>query len=90
VVDEDQILDAVDIARALRRLHPEDALIIRLWFQLEQPEDWTWPWPPRCEDIGVYVGLRFRGRAMSEAAVRYHRDAVLAMWHGERGPLRRD
>lgn len=89
-VTEDQILMMIDIERALASLHPADALMMRLVFRLDQPEDWTYRWPPRYEDIGCYIGIKFEGEPLSEAAIRYRRDAILGEWRGERGTLRRN
>lgn len=87
---EDQILGQVAIDQALSQLTPSDAAMIRLVFQLEQPEDWGYRWPPRYDDIARYIGLKFEGTPLSEATIRYRRNAVLAMWRGERGQLRRN
>lgn len=87
-MDEDQILAQIDIDAALSKLSEEFALMMRLVYKQYQPDDWEAQWPPRFEDIGWYIGMRFRGKPMSEAAIRYRRDAVEAMWRGERGPLR--
>ena len=86
---EDHILARIDIEAALARLHPADREMIVLIFCLERPTDWTFRWPPKYEDIGVYIGLKYEDRPLSEAAIRYRRDVVLGMWKGTRGALRR-
>ena len=85
---EDQILAQVDIEAALSKLPPSYAVMMLLVYKVKQPDDWEAQWPPRFEDIGWYIGMRFRGHPLSEAAIRYRRDQVEAMWRGERGPLR--
>ncbi len=89
-VNEDHILTLIDLERALAKLHPADAQMMRLVYKLEQPEDWEYRWPPRYEDIGCYIGLKYEGSPLSEAAIRYRRDAIKGAWRGERGTLRRN
>lgn len=60
-----------------------------LVYQVFQPEDWVGRWPPKFEDIGRYIGLKYEGAALSEAAIRYRRDAIVKMYQGTRGHLRR-
>lgn len=72
---EDSILNRIDIERALAKLAPVDAEIIRLVYGLvPRPSDWgDLVWPPTNRAIGRYVGL-------SEAGVRCRRDRVLELW----------
>lgn len=86
---EDEILTLVAVEEALSRLTPEFSEMMRLIYKIGEPEDWDAPWPPTFEHIGAYIGLKFRGKALSEAAIRYRRDLVLAQWRSERGDLRR-
>lgn len=88
-MDEDEILGRVDLEAALSKLPREYAVMMTLVYKVYPPDDWDAQWPPRFEDIGRYIGLKFRGIPLSEAAIRYRRDQVEAMWRGERGPLRR-
>jgi hypothetical protein len=88
-MNEDQLLRQIDLDRALARLTEEDRVMMLLIYRVERPDDWRGRWPPRYEDIGRYIGLRFQRKPLSEAAIRYRRDAVKAMWRGTRGPLRR-
>jgi len=87
-MDEDFILTLVALETELAKLRPEHRDMMLLIYKVQEPEDWPFAWPPRFEDIGVYIGLKYRGRALSEAAIRYRRDQVEAMWRGERGDLR--
>lgn len=87
---EDQILTEIAIEKALSTLHPADRLMMLLIFRISQPLDWDLKrWPPTYEDVGIYIGLKFEGKPLSEAAIRYRRDAILKMWKGQRGHLRR-
>ena len=90
-MSEDQILLQIDIDRALALLPPADRVMIELIFRVSVPADWgERDWPPTYTDIGDYLGRKFEGSPLSEAAIRYRRDVVLAMWRGERGHLRRN
>jgi len=89
-MSENQILTRIDLERALARLHPADAMMMKLIYQLEQPDDWSGRWPPKFEDIGHYIGVKYEGAPLSEAAIRYRRDVVRAQWAGKRGKLRRN
>lgn len=89
-MDEDTILTRVTIEAELEKLHPAERAMMLLIYKIDQPEDWTGPWPPKYEAIGRYIGLKFEGRPLSEAAIRYRRDAVLGVWKGTRGKLRRN
>ena len=89
-MSEDRMLMEIDVERALAALHPADRVMMVLIYQLEQPADWTGRWPPKFEDIGRYVGLKFEGAPLSEAAIRYRRDVVLGQWAGKRPGLRRN
>lgn len=86
---EDEILSRIDLEVALAKLHPSDRDMMLLIYRVARPTDWKAPWPPRYLDIGEYIGKKYRGAALSEAAIRYRRDVVLRMWAGERGELRR-
>jgi hypothetical protein len=87
-VNEDEILDRIAIEHALDQLEPKHAVMMRLIFRYDMPEDWPFPWPPKYETIGIYVGRKYEAAPLSEAAIRYRRDAILAFWAGKRGPLR--
>ena len=73
-------LDSITIEQLLATLDPEASLIVALSFGLVYPTDWPWgtgPWPPTYAEIAAYVGLRTRGRPLSEASVRYIRKQAL-------------
>lgn len=57
--------------------------------KVDRPDDWTASWPPRHVDIGIYIGIKYRGKPLSEAAIRYRRNVVKLKWEGKRGGLRR-
>lgn len=88
---EDQILTQIAVEQALALLSPADAMMMRLIHRLEVPEDWgNRAWPAKYEAIGNFIGIKYEGAPLSEATIRYRRDAIYAMWAGKRGPLRRN
>lgn len=90
LVTEDQLLNIVAVEQLLARLEEPDRLMLRMIYHLDHPDDYEGPWPATYTDIGVYVGTRYEGQPLSEAAIRYRRDVLLAVLRGERGPLRRN
>lgn len=88
-MDEEQILNRIELERQLAKLHPEDREMMLLIERFDRPDDWTSEWPPSYSDIGIYIGLKYRGKAFSEAAIRYRRNVVIKFWRGERNKLRR-
>jgi hypothetical protein len=87
---EDEILGKIDLQRALDKLSERDRIMILLVFKLERPEDYTHAWPPNLADIGVYIGMKFHGKVLSESTIRYRKKEMEAMWRGERPPLRQN
>jgi hypothetical protein len=86
---EDHILNLVDLEHALAKLERPYREMILIIYRVWQPDDWEGRWPPTYQDIGVYIGIKFEGKPLSEAAIRYRRDQVKEMWKGKRGKLRR-
>lgn len=86
---DDEVLNRVTVEQQLARLEPESRTVLSLVFKIDQPTDWVAPWPPTYAAIGVYIGLKFRNRPLSEAAIRYIRDEALAELRGERPDGRR-
>jgi hypothetical protein len=62
--------------------------MILLISQVELPADWGGR-PITYAEVGAYIGLRFEGKVLSEAAIRYRRDEIMKRLRGERGDLRR-
>lgn len=87
---EDEILGKIDLQRALAKLSERDRVTILLVYKMERPNDYTFEWPPKLEDIAVYIGLRFHGQPLSESTIRYRKKETEAMWRGERPPLRQN
>jgi hypothetical protein len=56
-----------------------------LVYGIEFPDDWG-ARPVTFTTIGEYIGIKFEGAALSEAAIRYRRDVLLQRL---RGGLRR-
>ncbi len=77
---EDLILIRVDIARELSKLSTMDCVMIELIYHHRRPEDWTASWPPKYADIGIYIGVKFENKPLSEAAIRYRRDKIKEKW----------
>ena len=88
-MDEDALLTQIAIDSALALEHPADREMILMVFRIEVPSDYAGPWPPKYEDIGRHIGSKYEGAPLSEAAIRYRRDVMLAKWQGLRGRLRR-
>lgn len=86
---EDDVLNRVSVDHVLRRLDEADAVMMRMVFRIEYPDDYAGGVPATFGDIGSYIGLRFEGAPLSEAAIRYRRDVALGVLRGERDPLRR-
>jgi hypothetical protein len=72
---EDDMLNRITVEQLLNRLPPHHAELIRMIEKIDQPLDYTGPWPATYEDIGVFIGVKYEGRPLSEATVRYRRDA---------------
>jgi hypothetical protein len=53
--------------------------VLSLVYGLECPSDWDPEerWPPTYKAVGKYVGLKFRGEALSEATIRYREACAL-------------
>ena len=85
---EDFLLAQIDVRNALAKLPPVDRELVMLVYQIHQPDDWTYPWPPKTCDIGTYIGLKFDGRALSEATVRYRKKVAIQVMGGHRELLK--
>lgn len=80
---EDYILTRVDITRELYKLCEMDRIMMELIYHHSVPEDWQGAWPPKYSDIGVYIGVKYEKKALSEAAIRYRRDKIKDKWREE-------
>ena len=79
-MNEETVLNRVACEQLLVHVPPEHRLVLTLVYGLETPADWPWKdttWPPTYAAIGWYVGMRFRGKPLSEAAIRYIRTAAV-------------
>ena len=77
---EDVVLNRVACEQLLVHVTPEHRVVLEWVYGLYTPEDWPGKdtvWPPTYAAIGWYVGMRFRGKPLSEAAIRYIRTAAL-------------
>lgn len=86
---EDMILNQIDVENELKKLNPADREMLLLMFKLYKPDDWTGRWPPKLAQIGDYIGRKFEGKPLTEAAIRYRKKAALEQLRGTRPPLRR-
>lgn len=73
---EDHLLDRVVVEQYLTRLSEERRMVLLLTEGFEVPQDWT-EGPVTYSAIGRYIGRKFRGKPLSEAAIRYIRDKSL-------------
>lgn len=83
------ILTEIELEDALSVLSAVDKELLLITFKIQKPDDWTAPWPPQISQIGKYLGLKYEGKPLSEAAVRYRKKVVLESLRGLRTPLRR-
>jgi hypothetical protein len=77
---EDALLAQIDLENLLAALPESRRVMMELLYRLREPDDWVRPWPPTIEEVGDYIGRRFEGVPLSEATIRYRRNAVLAQW----------
>lgn len=77
---EDELLSQIDIDGALAELPPETRDMVLLVYRYEAPADYKGPWPPSMDDIGHYIGMKYHGKPMSEAGIRYRRAKQEALW----------
>lgn len=62
------ILDKVALESTLSRLSPEEREIIELWIWHDM----------NFEEIGEVIGEKYRGRALTGSAIRYHKNRILS------------
>lgn len=74
---EDDMLNKIEVQRYLAKLTPERATVLLLTEGFGVPDDWTAGSVVTYQAIGIYVGNKFRGRPLSEAAIRYIREKSL-------------
>lgn len=79
-MNEDAILDHIAVEQYLSRLSPERRAVLLLTEGFAVPSDWT-EGAVTYSAIGRYIGKRFRGEPLSEAAIRYIREKSLEMLH---------
>ena len=79
-MSEEAILNRISVAQYLERLKSEERrVMLSLVYALYCPDDWNPDdrWPPTYAAVGRYVGIRFRGEELSEAAIRYQEMCAL-------------
>lgn len=76
-MDEDQVLLGIALRQALDVFSEHDRAILLIYFQLEQPEDYTGCWPPTYASVGHYVGCKLQGEPFTEGTVRYRVEVAL-------------
>ncbi len=86
---EERWLDLITLMQLLDGLDPADRDLMILVCGLDLDTDYDGPWPPTHVDIGQWLGRKY-GVPLKDSTVRWRRDAILAMWRGERGRLRRN
>lgn len=77
---EDFIIDHVTLGQVLAPLSLADREMLLLIYHIGAPLSYRGAWPPNLTEIGVYIGTTHEGKPLSEAAVRYRRDMLLAKW----------
>lgn len=77
-MSEDSILNRVEVEQQLQKLKsPLRRMVLTLMYMIECPDDWEGKWPPTYAEVGRYVGEKFRGKAFSEATMRYQEMCAL-------------
>lgn len=76
-MNEDELLNRIDAERYLAKLSPERRMVLLLTEGYGVPPDWTEGAVVTYQAIGAYIGKKFRGRPLSEAAIRYIREKSL-------------
>lgn len=77
---EEEILNAIIIEQELSKLPPVDADMLLLLYKIRQPEGYEGPWPPKITDIGIFIGLKYKGKPMNEATIRYRHRKLKKLW----------
>jgi hypothetical protein len=85
---EDQWLNRIALEQLLAMLSPADRDLIILVDKLDLETAYAGPWPPTQAEIGRWIGATYGTEPLTESGVRYRRLQIIAMWRGERGPLR--
>ena len=85
---EDIILNQIAVEDHLKKLRKGDRELILLYFYLWIPSDWPYTHPSDPAYIGKYIGKKYEGKALSEAAVRYRKKQILKYLAGENVTLR--
>lgn len=74
---EDDILTAITVEQLLVTLAVPDQVMLLMVYRISCPADYTGPWPPTYTAIGHYIGMRYKGKPLREAAIRYRRNVAL-------------
>lgn len=87
----DEIIDKLAIEEALSQLPEDERAIMEMVYHYRRPDDYEGVWPPNHTQVGVYVGLKYHGKALSESTIRNRRNSIIERWKfgGKSQPARR-
>lgn len=80
--DDEKIVNRIAIEQALSKLDEPTRELIQLIYKYEMPQDYGPEWPKNYAEIGRLWGIKWEGVPISEATVRYKRDAIAEQWRG--------
>lgn len=78
----DEVINRVSIFQALEKLDEPSRELVLLIFKYELPDGYA-EWPRNLAEIGRLWGVKWYGVPLSEAAIRYKRDAIAEKWQGK-------
>lgn len=81
-MSEDPIINKITVEQYLSRLSEERRTVLLLTEGFGVPDDWH-EGDVTYSAIGRYIGTRFRGAPLSEAAIRYIREKSLEILNPE-------
>lgn len=77
-MSEDSVINRITVEQYLSQLSEERRTVLLLTEGFGVPDDWN-EGDVTYSAIGRYIGVRFRGEPLSEAAIRYIREKSLEM-----------
>lgn len=79
-MNEDSLLTVIFVEQEIAKLAPADADMVLLLYRIRAPLGYTGPWPPRMSDIAYFIGMKYKGKPVNDATIRYRHRKVKRMW----------
>ena len=80
-MNEERVLLDISLRQLISRLDSDaDKAMVLLYYQLEDPEDYTGPWPPTFASVATYIGVKYGTGPLAESTIRYRMRIVLQKW----------